>query len=320
MNGRDAFARPAGFHTRWASVIACLFFILRVFPLYAQEPIIRHLSPSDTVFAQLSADVEAARRLQSGQAIDVDASIRMLTVYSYTPKTGDTLLAVAARCGIPYETIVTANRIPAGGDLIPGRIILLPAAPGLFVPQTPASDLERIVAGARAENAASGVVTLRREGKPIKFHFFPGAEFTPTERAFFLNVAFRFPLPSARVTSVFGLRINPVTGNLKRHDGVDLAAPQGTEVFATRDGVVIDIGDDPVYGRYVVIEHEASWKSLYGHLSSVLTDLRKSVRSGTIIGRVGSTGQSTGAHLHFELRRNGEARDPSSLLPRGIGR
>lgn len=320
MIGGDAHARPAGFRTRRASASACLFFILSAHAIHSQTPTIRNLSPSDTVFVQLTADVEDARRRQASRDLDMERSVGSLTVYSYTPKAEDSLMAVAARCGIPYETIATANRMPAGGELVGGRPILLPGAPGLFVPETPRSDLERITAGARPENALSGRVVLRIEGKPVAFRYYPGAEFTPTERAFFLNVAFRFPLPAARVTSSFGLRRNPVTGTMKRHEGVDLAAPEGAEVYATRDGVVIDTGDDPIYGKYVVIEHDSSWKSLYGHLSAVLTDLRKSVRSGTIIGRVGSTGQSTGPHLHFELRRNGEARDPSSLLPRGIGR
>jgi murein DD-endopeptidase MepM/ murein hydrolase activator NlpD len=177
-----------------------------------------------------------------------------------------------------------------------------------------------IVAGARQDDAAWAEVTLRSQGVPIRFRFYPGAFFSPTERAFFLNVAFRFPLPSGRVTSAFGLRRNPITGTLKRHEGVDLAAPEGTEVYAVRDGIVAEIGYDPIYGNYVVLEHDGSWRSLYGHLSETLTALRKNVRSGTMIGRVGSTGQSTGPHLHFEVRQNGEARDPAALFPRGIGR
>jgi murein DD-endopeptidase MepM/ murein hydrolase activator NlpD len=272
------------------------------------------------VFRQLSADVEDARKRQSDPGLPTGESARTLTVYGYVPKDGDDLFSVAARCGIPYETIVTANRMPSGSALAAGKSIIIPAAPGLFVPEIPESDLERIVAGARAENAVSEGVTLRPKGLPVRFRYFPGEAFTPTERAFFLNVAFRFPLPAARVTSSFGLRRNPVTGTLKRHDGVDLAAPEGSDVYAARDGVVADLGFDPVYGNYVVLEHEGSWKSVYGHLSAILTDLRKSIRSGTILGRVGSTGQSTGPHLHFELRRDGEARDPEALLPRGIGR
>jgi murein DD-endopeptidase MepM/ murein hydrolase activator NlpD len=106
---------------------------------------------------------------------------------------------------------------------------------------------------------------------------------------------------------------------MRIHHGFDLAAPEGTEVYAAGDGIVTEIGNDPVYGSYLVIKHGETWASLYGHLSKIETTLRTPVRSGNLIGRVGSTGQSTGPHLHFELRRNGEALDPGRYLFKGIG-
>ena len=98
------------------------------------------------------------------------------------------------------------------------------------------------------------------------------------------------------------------------HQGIDLAAPEGTEVFAAADGVVTAAGFDPVYGNYIIISHSNNWKSLYGHLSTIDTVLRTNVKSGNFIGRVGSTGQSTGPHLHFELRQDGKAFDPAGRL------
>jgi murein DD-endopeptidase MepM/ murein hydrolase activator NlpD len=74
------------------------------------------------------------------------------------------------------------------------------------------------------------------------------------------------------------------------------------------------MGEDPVYGKYIIVGHSDSWVSLYGHLSKIETALREEVQSGTLIGRVGSTGQSTGPHLHFELRQNGRTQDPGRLL------
>jgi murein DD-endopeptidase MepM/ murein hydrolase activator NlpD len=123
------------------------------------------------------------------------------------------------------------------------------------------------------------------------------------------------------LTSSFGPRINPVTGNQGFHRGLDFAAPEGADVFAAREGIISEIGEDPVYGKYIVIQHGDTWASLYGHLSSVTAVLRSSVQSGTLIGKVGSTGQSTGPHLHFELRQNGRAQDPGRYLFReGNGR
>jgi len=137
-----------------------------------------------------------------------------------------------------------------------------------------------------------------------RFLFLSGGRFSPTERAFFLNTAFRYPLPAFHLTSGFGIRRNPVTGHIVFHEGLDLAAPEKTEVYACREGTVQEIGYNALYGNYVLLKHEGGWTSLYGHLSAVLTVLHKNLQSGSLLGRVGSTGQSTGPHLHFELRQN----------------
>jgi murein DD-endopeptidase MepM/ murein hydrolase activator NlpD len=278
------------------------------------------LEQTDVTFAQYLADVEEARgRLASPSANTLSEAVAALATYAYRTDSTDSLFAVAARCNVPYDTIATANRLDAAELLGAGRVLILPSTPGLFIPERPESDLERLLAASRAD-VSGWTVVLRSGASAGRFRFLPGEEFSPTERAFFLNAAFRYPLPKGTVTSSFGIRRNPFTGHVKLHEGVDLAAPEGTDVYATRNGTVVEVGEDPIYGRYVVLEHEAGWRSLYGHLSVTLAVLRKPVRSGTIIGRVGTTGQSTGPHLHFELRRNGEARDPASLIPRGMQR
>jgi len=98
------------------------------------------------------------------------------------------------------------------------------------------------------------------------------------------------------------------------HGGIDLAAPEGTEVYAAKSGTVTALGEDPILGKYVIISHDNNMVSLYGHLSYINTNLHAIVQSGSVIAKVGSTGQSTGPHLHFELRQNGQSRDPARLL------
>jgi hypothetical protein len=308
--------------------------------LPAQEqpafPVISRLENRDTVFRQYQGDVETARRLlfsrnrssPSGGAKEAavpdgvldGALAEALTIYSYRLR-GEDLLALAARCTIPYAALATLNRIPHPADLDREGNIHLPSMPGIFIPETAVTDLERLLC---VRDYREGIpVTIRygggvaNQGQGIesrRFLFLPGAELTPTERAFFLTRGFRFPLKNYRLTSGFGPRINPVTGNLRNHQGLDFAAPLGTEVYAARDGVVTETGDDPIYGKYIIIKHDNSWVSLYGHLLEVTTGLRKSVKSGNLIGKVGSTGQSTGPHLHFELRQHGKAQDPGRLL------
>ena len=111
------------------------------------------------------------------------------------------------------------------------------------------------------------------------------------------------------------MRRNPFDGHAEFHQGVDLAAPAGAEVYAARDGVVAESGYDAVLGYMVVLDHEAGYQTVYGHLERIEVALKQEVRSGMIIGRVGSTGYSTGPHLHFEIRRRGSSRDPGLLLP-----
>ena len=283
-------------------------------------PVIPRLDSRDTVFKQYLQDVEAARRLlfsasryQPGAAAELAAS---LTIYSYTPREDDEMLGIAARCSLPYSTLASLNRISHGEEMVSGKLLLLPSIPGIFIPESPGNDLERLLTSARAgEEKDNGVIiSVPREGRTERFKFIPGDDFSPTERVFFLHRGFHFPLQNFRVSSFYGPRINPVTGKPGVHGGLDLAAPEGSEVYAVRSGTVVELGEDPVLGKYIIISHENNWVSLYGHLSSINTALHAELQSASLIGRVGSTGQSTGPHLHFELRQNGQSRDPARLL------
>ena len=195
-----------------------------------------------------------------------------------------------------------------------GKPLLLPTVPGVFIPENPVSDLENLMISGRLPLSDYESSEIIITGTGEVFYFIPGGEFNPTERAFFLHSGFRFPLKSYRITSGYGIRANPVTGNIRMHQGVDLAAPAGTEVYAAGNGIVTDVGNDSIYGIYVVIKHNNNWVSLYGHLQKANVTLKSNVKSGSLVGWVGTTGQSTGPHLHFELRQNGQAQDPGKYL------
>jgi hypothetical protein len=271
-------------------------------------PHISRLDNRDLGFVQYQEDVENSRRKLFGRTVGGEGDLA-LTIYRHVPAEGEDLLSLAARCNIPYSTLATLNRLPHPSLAVE---MLLPSMPGIFVPLEPDSDLERLMAAARS--GREGEELHLGTGPAGIFRFFPGDDFSPTERIFFLNRGFRFPLRNFTLTSAFGPRINPVTGRFRVHEGLDLAAPEGTDVFAAADGVVSETGSDPVYGNYVVLRHRDEWASLYGHLSLISVALRQELRSGSLIGKVGSTGQSTGPHLHFELRRNGRAQDPGRHL------
>lgn len=121
---------------------------------------------------------------------------------------------------------------------------------------------------------------------------------------------------SYRVTSNFGTRIHPITGKRHTHTGIDFAAPQGTDIYAAEDGVVIVAQSWSGYGNCIIIDHGNGLWTLYGHIRNggIKVDKGETVKKGQKIAEVGSTGNSTGPHLHFEVRKNETPVNPSSYL------
>jgi len=119
---------------------------------------------------------------------------------------------------------------------------------------------------------------------------------------------------SAKVTSNFGMRKDPFHGAAKMHSGMDMAAPVGTPVYATGDGIVRRARVAGGYGNLVELEHGYGHQSRFGHLSKILVREGQFVRRGDMIGLVGSTGRSTGPHLHYEVRINEKAVDPNRYM------
>jgi murein DD-endopeptidase MepM/ murein hydrolase activator NlpD len=123
------------------------------------------------------------------------------------------------------------------------------------------------------------------------------------------------PLEFSRISSGFSMRVHPISGQWKRHQGVDFAAPTGTPIRASGDGVIDFIGTQGGYGNVVEIKHWNNYSTAYAHMSRFATGMKKGskVNQGQVIGYVGTTGWSTGAHLHYEFRVNNQPRDPMSI-------
>lgn len=115
---------------------------------------------------------------------------------------------------------------------------------------------------------------------------------------------------AGRLTSRFGNRVHPIYGDVRLHAGIDIGAANGTPIVAAESGVVLVAGSSGGYGNLVVIAHGAGLATAYAHQSSMAVSEGQVVRRGQVIGYVGSTGASTGNHLHFEVRRNGDPVDP----------
>jgi len=122
------------------------------------------------------------------------------------------------------------------------------------------------------------------------------------------------PIPGAAVTSPFGPRTHPIYGDVRPHTGLDLSGGSGTPIRAAAAGVVVSAAELGAYGKTTVIDHGGGLATLYAHQSAITVSAGERVAGGQVIGRVGSTGASTGPHLHFEVRRDGTPVNPGSYL------
>ena len=128
---------------------------------------------------------------------------------------------------------------------------------------------------------------------------------------------FQWPLPSSwnTLSSLFGSRTHPITGRPNNHTGIDIPASRNTEIYAAKSGVVVTSTYNSSYGNYVVVSHSDGTSTLYAHMNRRNATVGQTVSQGQVIGYVGTTGSSTGNHLHFEIRVNGSRVDPVDYFP-----
>jgi len=233
-------------------------------------------------------------------------SVLPIDIKLYRVREGDTLSGIAERFGMDLDTIASLNREWGSGvHLIQiGEAIKIPNQDGIYIEIGQDLDLLCEEKGVPVEvvYAVNGIE--RTQVSPGIELFFPGVQHTGIERSVITGSAFLKPV-AGWLTSGFGYRRDPFTEEMQFHRGVDLAAATGTAVRAALDGRVVVVGYDPVLGNYILIRHQISYSTLYGHLSQTWVARGTTVTRGQRIGAVGNTGKSTGPHLHFEIRRRG---------------
>ena len=264
------------------------------------------IAPGDTLW-KISQDagigVEAlaaanhltpAVTLHTGQVLLVpsgDAAFPKSTASRHEVAPGETLWAISRASGLRVETLAAANNISLDAVLRPGQMLIVPS------PSDRGTARSARVRGSLAPDPQAEV---------------PGELFADT----FGDLA----QPSeGMITSRFGWRVHPIFGTREFHTGLDIANRVGTPVRAAEGGIVRFVGWMGGYGRLIVLTHANGLETSYSHLSAMLVRLGQRVARGEVVGRMGSTGWSTGPHLFFEVRRNGVALDPVPFLQRKGG-
>lgn len=244
-----------------------------------------------------------------------------LGLYTYKVKMRDNLWKIARKKRFSVHTLIAFNPQLKTYDLSINQIILIPSRSGTLH-KIQSGDTWELV-GKRYEISPD---TVRKTNEWVE-KLVPGELlFIPDRRPdidlmnedmkekYELRALFVSPL-GGRLSSSFGKRRHPVTGQRSFHGGIDIAVKEGTWVGAAADGVVTLAGSDiGHYGKAVFIRHENGYETHYGHLSKIYVRAGQKVKARKLIARSGSTGRVTGPHLHFTIKRNGQAKDPLKFI------
>lgn len=281
-------------------------------------------------------DVEATLeevRTRQFRVASLREAIKPLKILSYVVVQGDSLWSIANAQNIELDTLVGSNTFKSSATLRPGAVLRIPNQDGIFytlrkgekvelVCKRYQVDLERtrkvnptidllslkpgdeiFLPGARPE----AVAEVRMEGKKGKI--LPSKDSSAPRG----GRSYRWPV-MGRINSPFGWRRHPVTRRRDFHTGIDIKAGRGMLIRSSRDGRVAYSGWMGGYGKVVVIEHSGGQSTFYAHCSSLLVAQGAKVGQGQNIARVGTTGRSTGPHLHFEVRKGNSPVNPLQYL------
>ena len=244
-----------------------------------------------------------------------------LTYQTYRVKSGDMIGYIAASFGITQDTIISVNNIRQSRLIQPNQYLKIPSMPGiLYTVKKDGETIQTIAEKYEVDAEKCALVNYIPASKELKAGyslFVPDAELDMFTLSEINGDLFKKPLRARYwLSSGYGWRDSPFnTGSRSFHGGIDMAVAQGTPIYPAMNGTVTTTGYNATYGNYVIITHHSGYKTLYGHMSKITCVKGNFVYAGeTQIGLVGSTGLSTGPHLHFTVYKNGNTINPLSVL------
>ena len=241
-----------------------------------------------------------------------------LSYTSYRVRSGDYIGAIASGNGVTQDTIISVNNVRNSRTLQIGSYLKIPSMSGiLYTVKKDSETIESIAEKYKVDAEKCAAINHKELGEALAADttlFVPDAELDWVTKQEINGDLFRKPIHARwYLSSKFGWRANPFTGARSYHSGVDMACPQGTSIYAALPGKVTATGYNNVFGNYVIVTHHSGYKTLYGHMSAILAVQGQNVNTDTKIGKVGSTGMSTGPHLHFTVYKNGKQVNPMNL-------
>lgn len=253
----------------------------------------------------------AVQQLNPFSESSEDEPVEMAFDYrKHRVKKGETLYKLAREYKVSIDTIISRNKLSSAHRLSSGHVLKIPVLNGLYHKVEPNQSLAYLssiykvpIGEIRKYNETGEYLAV---GKTI---FLPNAKLRESEREKLFGGFFRLPI-EGRLTSRYGMRKHPILGTSLFHTGVDIAAATGTRVVAAGEGVVIFAGKNGGYGNYIKVRHSAGYVSAYAHLHSIDVRVGQKIKQGQKLGTIGSTGRSTGPHLHFEIKQHGKFINP----------
>lgn len=253
-----------------------------------------------------------------------------IAVTAYVVQDGDSLWSISAKFNLDLDTLIGSNKLSDIHMLKLGTTLRIPNQDGIYVTVAKNDTPDKLAEKYGAYKEAIFVANGLDPKKPIiagEEIFLPGAKLiavvesgsgktaarSTTARVSSANVRFRWPV-AGQISSNFGWRRSPFGSRRVFHSGLDIRAPKGRGIVAAAGGRIVHAGWMGGYGYTIVISHPNGVNTLYAHCSSLVAKKGQTVKSGQLIARVGSTGRSTGNHLHFEVRVNGKPQNPLRYL------
>ena len=263
-------------------------------------------------------DYDEEGQLLDSNLLPAQVFTQPVTYQNYKVRAGDTISGIAKKFGLRnISTLISVNDIGNVRQLGAGQKLKIPSIDGVIYTVKKGDSLDSIITKNKVKleqlldvnELTSDTLTV---GQQL---FLPGVGLDANTLKNAMGDLFKLPIAAKfRWSSPYGYRIDPIAGVKSFHTGVDMACPTGTPILASMSGKVTTTGINRVYGNYVIIDHGNGYQTLYAHMSKIIATKGQWVSQGTRIGLVGSTGYSTGPHLHFTVYKNGKLVDPTTVI------